>query len=111
MSENLCNFLVDLTCNPDLMARFLGDPATVLAHAPLTDQERSVVMTRNSRLLAEALGATGYSLGVGVGVITPSRKAPGKKKGPVKKTPKKPAKKAPARKKAPAKTSTPRKKQ
>ncbi len=27
MSENLGNFLVDLTCNPELMARFLGDPA------------------------------------------------------------------------------------
>lgn len=108
MSENLGNFLVDLACSPDLMAQFLGDPAAVIAKFALTEQERTLVMTRDSRRLADALGATGYSLGQIVDVPF----APGKKKAPAKKkkAPRKPpAKKAPA-KKAPAKKAPARKK-
>ena len=110
MSENLGNFLVDLTCNPDLMARFLGDPAAVLAESSLNDHERTLVMTRDSRLLADALGANGFSLGLGVGVTTPTRKAPGRKRPARKAPPKKktPPKKSPAR--APAKRKAPARK-
>jgi hypothetical protein len=106
MSENLGHFLVDLACDPDLMAQFIGDPATVLAKFDLTEQERTIVMTRDSRLLADALGTTGFALGQGVDVVTPERrKAPARKR----KAPRKPIKKAPAKKapkkRAPAKPS------
>ena len=104
MSENLGHFLVDLACSPDLMAQFIGDPATVLAKSDLTEQERNIVMTRDSRLLADALGTTGYSFGVAVEEIAPptrKRKAPRKpvKKAPAKKAPKKRAPAKPSRKK------------
>ena len=103
MSENLGHFLVDLACSPDLMAQFIGDPATVLAKFDLTDQERTIVMTRDSRLLSDALGTTGYALGQAIDVIAPKRrKAPAKKKAPRKPVRKAPAKKAP-KKRAPAK--------
>ena len=99
MSENLGHFLVDLACSPDLMAQFIGDPATVLGKFDLTDQERKIVMTRDPRLLAEALGTTGFALGQGVDIVPPTRrKAPVRKK----KAPRKPVRKAPA-KKAPKK--------
>jgi hypothetical protein len=103
MSENLGHFLVDLACDPDLMAKFIGDPALVLGKFDLTEQERAVVMTRNPRLLADALGTTGYSFGVAVEEIAPPAR---KKRGPArkKKAPKKPARKAPS-KRAPSKPS------
>lgn len=108
MSENLENFLVDLSSNPDQLSRFKKSPEDVVAQSALSSQERGQVMTRDSRVVADALGATGFALGEGVGVITPSRKAPARKKRPVKKTPAK--KKAPARKKTPARKPAPAKK-
>jgi hypothetical protein len=106
MSENLGHFLVDLACSPDLMAQFIGDPATVLARFDLTEHERHIIMTRDSRLLADALGTTGFSLGQGIEVVPPERrKAPARKKrAPSKPIKKAPAKKAP-KKRAPAKPS------
>jgi hypothetical protein len=103
MSENLGSFLVELACNPNLMAQFIGDPGAVLAQSTLTEQERIIVLTRDPVRLSAALGTTGYSLGQGVEVVPPfppsKKKAPVKKKGPAKrKAPRKPpAKKAPAR--------------
>jgi hypothetical protein len=107
MSKNLENLLIDLSSNPEQLSRFKNNPADVLAQSSLTGDERAAVTSRDSQQLADALGSTGFALGLGVEIITPSkapakRKAPGKKKGPAKKkTP--PRKKAPARKKTPAK--------
>lgn len=99
MSDNLGNFLVDLACDPQLMSRFIGDPAAVLGESALTEHERSLVLARDARGLADALGSAGYALGVGIEVIPPAKKAPPKKK------------KAPGRKKrAPGKKKTPPKK-
>ncbi len=119
MSENLGNFLVDLACDPALMAQFLGDPGTVLARTSLSDEERTLVMTRDSRLLAGALGTTSYSVGQIIEIprgVPTRKKAPGKKKKTPgkKKAPRKtPAKKTPARKrpsrKAPARKTPARK--
>lgn len=114
MSENLGNFLVDLACDPALMSQFLGDPAAVLARTSLSEQERTLLMTRDSRLLADALGTESFSVGQIIEIPSPlkapgkKRKAPGERKTPSKKkAPRKgPAKRAPARK-APARKKTP----
>jgi hypothetical protein len=107
MSENLEGFLVDLSSDPDKLSRFDKNPDAVVSGSPLTEEQKNQVKTRDSRVLADAMGATGFALGEGVGVVTPMR-APARKKRPTKKAP--PKKKAPARKKTPARKRAPAKK-
>ena len=57
MSDNLSEFLVDLASNPDRMAAFQADPARVFDEAGLTDQERTVIESRDPRLLSSTVGA------------------------------------------------------
>lgn len=98
MSENLGNFLVDLACDPALMAQFIGDPATVLARTSLDERERALVMARDSRLLSEAMGTMSFGVGQTIEIPTPLRAPARKKKAPARK------RKTPAKRKAPRKT-------
>lgn len=134
MSENLENFLVDVSSDPQQLSRFTGNPARTVGQSRLNDAEKAAVLSGSSQTLADTMGSTGYSLGVGIDVIEPmrapsrrkpARKAPAKRKAPARKAPakrksparkKSPAKRkapvtkrSPARKKSPAKRSTPRK--
>ena len=109
MSENLENFLVDVSSNPNQRSRFSTNPHDVLAQSALNETERAQVLSKDSQVLADALGATGYSLGQIIDEITPMR-APGRRKRPARKTPpKRKAPKGPARKKAPARRKSPAK--
>lgn len=102
MSDNLENFIVDVSSNPRQLSRFSTNPQDVVAESALNDAERAQVMSKDSQVLADAMGETGYSLGQIIDEITPmrapSRKRPSKKAPPKRKAPKK----GPARKKAPA---------
>jgi hypothetical protein len=109
MTEKMEGFLIDVSSNPDQLARFNSNPGDVVAKSDLTESERASVLSRDSSQVSDALGSTGFALGLGVEIITPA-KAPAKRKAPAKgpakkKTP--PRKKTPARKKAPAKKKAP----
>ena len=91
MSENLENFLIDLSSNPDQLSRFSNNPTAVVTQSALNEQERTAVVSRDSQSLADALGSTGFALGMGVEIIIPSkaptrRRTPAKRKAPAKKT-------------------------
>jgi hypothetical protein len=78
MSETLGNLLVDLASQPDLLRRFSANPEAELARTALTAQERAVMMTRDSRLVGIAIGASPAKSGGG---ITSKKKGGKKKKG------------------------------
>ena len=94
MSDNLSELLVDLASNADRMAAFHADPERVFDEAGLSDEERTVMRSRDPRLLANTVGAAqrlmqGHSVGgpkkkggrKKTGRKKSSRKSGGKKKG------------------------------
>lgn len=82
VSDNLSNFLVDVASNPDRMASFAANPLGELDRAPLTADERAVVLAGDSAGIRQALGGQAG----GQGGIR-------KKKGAKKATKKRPASK------------------
>src|SRR5688572_25804672 len=66
MSENLGNFLVDLATDPDLAGRFSDNPQAELERRGLTPDEQAAIMTRDSRRVGSALGASPAKSGEGV---------------------------------------------
>jgi Aromatic-ring-opening dioxygenase LigAB, LigA subunit len=63
MSDKLNRFLVDLVSDQGRMSRFLAAPHDVVAEADLTDEQKAAVLSRDSRRLAEAMGAGGSNGG------------------------------------------------
>ena len=109
MSEALGNFLADLACDSEQLARFAANPEGMLAAAALSAAERDAILSRDSRRVSSALGALAERAGLGVTAQKPGgkkKKSPGGKKkkspGSKKKSPggsrKAPARKTPARK-------------
>lgn len=81
MSDSLSNFLVDLASDSDRLARFMNNPGAELDQTDLTEEERTAVLSRDSRRLANTVGISAQKSGLGI---------TSKKKGPKKPGPKKP---------------------
>ena len=86
MSAGLGNFLVNLACDPDLLAQFREHPEIVSASASLTLDEQEALLTRDSRRLASALGMSLAKTALGI----TTQKQPKKIRKPAKKGPRKP---------------------
>jgi hypothetical protein len=85
VSDNLNNFLVDLASDPARMDAFLSNPAGVLQQAPLSEDEKAAVLTRDGRRIREALHITPWQAALPEGVTAkrpPVKPKPGAKKKP-----------------------------
>jgi hypothetical protein len=99
MNGNLKDFLVNLASDPDLLARFAADPAGEVSRAGLSEEETAAVLSRDSRELRRALGASMADHMTQIFVAKASRKrAKRAKKAPAKKRPAKAARKKASRK-------------
>jgi hypothetical protein len=100
MNGNLKDFLVNLASDPDLLARFAADPAGEVSRAGLSEEETAAVLSRDSRELRRALGASMADHMTQIFVAKASRKRAkrAKKAAPAKKRPAKAARKKASRK-------------
>jgi hypothetical protein len=86
MSKQLVtDFLVELSINPDMLARFQRDPAGTVSAAGFSAKEAQLLISRDPEAIREFLGSPARG-------VAPNSGRP-KKKKPAKKRAKKPAKK------------------
>ena len=57
MSGTLKDFLVDLACDPDRLARFVADPEGEIERAGLDARDRAAILSRDSRAVHRAISA------------------------------------------------------
>jgi len=100
--DNLTEFLLDLSTDPDRVERFAANPKAEAARARLTDEERVAVFTGDADQIRTRIEANDN----GTGIMTREAPAPARRKGPgngiMKKKKKRPGKGIMKKKKRPA---------